>query len=135
MEETYGGRENRRYRRIKKKFAIDIHVHSKDKPAAAGGDDMLSLQDISAGGALISYNKEIKIGVLVDLGIKFSETNIVKCLGRVIRVQPSNRPKASGQPQMYDIALKFIESVDKDKELLLYGIIEEYRAGETEGKD
>ena len=135
MEKPNDNRDKRRYRRIKRKFAIEIHINFKDKSAMAGGDDIFYLQDISAGGALFSYNKEIRIGVLVDLSIRFSEYNTVRCLGRVIRVQPSNQPKVSGQPQLYDIALRFIESADKEKEAFLYRIIEEYHAKGANGKD
>lgn len=134
MGKSHTGSERRKYRRLRKKIVVRLQVHSKDKAAAGGGHDIISLQDISAGGALLTYNKEIDIGTLVELNMRFATfPESINCLGKVIRVQPAS-PKTSAQIPLYHIAVRFIETVDKKEQQLLEEIIEEYHSREVGDK-
>lgn len=135
MKKASDEQEKRRHRRIKEKFPIKLKVHSRNRPAAYGKDEVVSLQDISAGGALLNYSRKLEIGTFVELDINIGMLSApVKCLGKVIRVEPSAQPKTPDQPSRYNIAVRFIETTDKKEEELLNKAIEEYYSREINNK-
>lgn len=130
-EEADSGPGRRKFKRIDKKFEVRLHVYSDKKAAIPGRYDMVSLKNISAGGALFAYNKELKIGALVDLNITspiLSEP--VKCLGRVIRVEPASQSRMPGQIPLYYTAVRFIETMDRKEQEMINNIVEEYLSKE-----
>lgn len=136
MKEVSGGEEKRKFRRIKEKFPIKLQVYSRGRPAAYGKYEAAFLQDISAGGALFNYSKKLEIGTFVELVINMGTLpEPVKCLGKVIRAEPSAQPKTPGEkPPLYNIALRFIETADKKEEELLRKAIEEYYSRQRNNK-
>lgn len=127
MEKGYIGPERRRFKRMEKEFVIKLRVYPKDKITLAGGHDAVSVQNIGGGGALFSYGKEIEVGRFIDLKIKFSGLHEpIKCLGKVVRIEPSDKSKTPRRPPLYHIAVRFIETIDRKEEEIINNIVEEY---------
>ena len=86
------GKEKRKYKRTGLPYymaALQIKHHEGLKTTSAGWDWVV-LKDLSAGGALFSYNKNLEIGTLLDLIIDVSKyTPAINCVGRVIRIEQS----------------------------------------------
>lgn len=132
MGKDYEGPERRRYRRINRKLVIRLQVYPEKKVMPKGGHDIVSVNNISAGGILFSYGKELDKGKFVDLQINFPELNEpVRCLGKVVRVEPPGESKAGGQMPLYYIAVRFIQTRDKSEEDMISGVIEKYHAMDT----
>ena len=86
------GKERRKYKRTGKPYyMIRFRIkHHGDLKASTAGGDWVVLKDLSAGGALFSYNKYLEIGTLLDLKIDVSaSTPAINCVGRVNRIEQS----------------------------------------------
>lgn len=136
MEKADSGAEKRRFKRIEKKFVVTLRVYSDKKTTLAAKYDIVSLKNISAGGALFAYNKELKIGTLVDLNIASPMlAEPVACLGRIIRVEPPSQSMLPGQIPLYNIAVRFIETMDRKEQGMINNIVEGYLSREKGAKE
>lgn len=135
MAKAYTGPERRRFKRIKKEFVIKLRVYPKGKVILKGEHDEVSVQNIGGGGVFLSYGKEIEIGRFVDLNIKFSGLHEpIRCLGKVVRIEPSNQSKTPGQPPLYHIAVRFVQTTDRRAEEIINKVIEQYHSAEMHKK-
>ncbi len=86
------GKEKRKYKRTGLPYymaALQIKHHEGLKTTSAGWDWVV-LKDLSAGGTLFSYNKNLEIGTLLDLIIDVSKhTPAINCVVRAIRIEQS----------------------------------------------
>ena len=115
------GKEKRKYKRTGLPYymaALQIKHHEGLKTTSAGWDWVV-LKDLSAGGTLFSYNKNLEIGTLLDLIIDVSKyTPAVNCVGRTIRIEQSQAHSTR------HFAIEF-EDIDKQAKELLNKVTEE----------
>jgi c-di-GMP-binding flagellar brake protein YcgR len=108
--------ERRKYRRIEKKHFMArfrLKQYEALDPSSTNWDTVV-LKDISAGGMLCNYNKNLELDSLLDLKIDVPKsTPTINCVGKVIR---SYKPQSAS---MYDIAIRFIDIRRQEKELLI----------------
>jgi c-di-GMP-binding flagellar brake protein YcgR len=110
--------ERRKHKRIKRHFIVKLHIRSEAKPKEEENNmledwEMVTLQDMSAGGALFNYNKKLEENTLVDLKIEFPATkDTVNCVGKVLRVF-----EAPMKP-LYRVAVEFVEISEKDRNMV-----------------
>ena len=91
---------------------LRIKHHEEQKTSSAGWDWVV-LKDLSAGGALCSYNKHLEIGTLLDLKIEVSTSApAINCVGRVTRIEQSQPPSA------LHFAMEFEDIGKQEKELI-----------------
>jgi hypothetical protein len=93
--------------------------HHEGLKTSSAGWDWVVLKDLSAGGALCSYNKHLEIGTLLDLKIEVStSTPTINCVGRVTRIEQSQPPST------LHFAIEF-EDIDEQEKKLINKIAEE----------
>ncbi len=75
--------------------------------------DKVAVKDLSAGGILFIYNKNLGLDSLLDLKIDVSiATPTIKCAGKVTRIEQS-------QPHtIYRMATEFTEIGEQEKEII-----------------
>ncbi len=114
------GKERRKYKRIEKPYMVRLRVkHHEGLKTSSAGWDWVVLKDLSAGGALCSYNKHLEIGTLLDLKIEVStSTPTINCVGRVTRIEQSQPPST------LHFAIEF-EDIDEQEKKLINKIAEE----------
>ncbi len=108
------GQERRIYKRIEKPYMARLRVKQYEGLGISSAEwDMVALKDLSAGGVLFNYNKNLGIGTLLDLKIDVSTaTPTIKCAGKVTRIELS-------QPHfILRIATEFTEIAEKEKEMI-----------------
>lgn len=128
MESDYTGSEKRKYKRIKRQLVIGMSLHSDNKIETINAYDMVSINDICAGGTLINYDRPMKINMLVDLNMKFAGiSEPVKCIGKVIRIELPKDTKSPKQVPIYHVAVSFIAIEEKDKKAI-NDVVERYYA-------
>ncbi len=115
------GKERRKYKRTGLPYymtAFQIKHHEGLKTSSAGWDWVV-LKDLSAGGALFSYNKNLEIGTLLDLIVDVSKhTPAINCVGGVTRIEQSQPHSA------LHFAIEF-EDIDKQAKELINKVAEE----------
>lgn len=106
--------DQRQYKRIPRRFILRFRVRpSEGKECGPGGWDVVTVEDLSAGGALIDFAKELPIGSLLDILITFPLSDQpIKCVGKVLRVE-----KSPVSP-IYKIGVVFEGLDPKDKEMI-----------------
>ena len=106
--------EKREYTRAEKPFVLRLRIKPEnDHKATSVGWNMVSANNLSAGGVFLYYVKELEIGTLVELKISIPEsTTSIYCVGETIRT--SKQPKS----QIYEIAISFKEIENKERELI-----------------
>lgn len=106
--------ERRKYARMERPFVVNLSVRPHDKPRKKNIEwETVTAKNLSAGGALFYYHKELEVGQLIELQIYFvTFKTIIKCVGKVIRVQ---KPPSS---IIYRVAVSFIEIGDKEKNMI-----------------
>ena len=106
------GQEKRKYRRIEKSFMARFRVkqfEGVDKPLTIW--EAVTLENISAGGTLFNYKKNLGLDSLLDLKIYVStSTSVINCVGKITRIE---EPKAD---TMFRIAIEFKEIDEREKE-------------------
>jgi hypothetical protein len=110
----YKDRERRKYKRIEKPFMARLRIKQYEGLEISSAEwDVVVLRDLSAGGALFNYNKNLGIDSLLDLKIDISaSTPTIKCVGRVTRIEQS-------QPHYtLRIATEFTGIEEKEKEMI-----------------
>jgi len=109
-------RERREYKRIEKKhFMARLRVKQYvGLDRSLNTWDRVNLKDISAGGMLFNYNKNLRINSLLDLKIDvLKSTPTINCVGKVTR---TDKPRSTSN---YGIAIRFIDIRKQEKELLI----------------
>ncbi|NQT23226.1 MAG: PilZ domain-containing protein [Candidatus Omnitrophica bacterium] len=108
--------ERRKHRRLKRHFIVKFRIKSqtkphKDKDEASAKWEMVTLQDLSAGGALFNYNEKIDVGTFIDFMIEFPlGEGDIQCVARVLRCNPiPARP-------LFGIAVIFAEISEEEAE-------------------
>jgi hypothetical protein len=87
--------------------------HYEGSKTSSAGWDWVELKDLSAGGALFSYNKHLEMGTLLDLIIDVSVfTPAINCVGRVTRIEQSQPPST------LHFAIEFKDIDEQAKELI-----------------
>jgi len=106
--------EKRKYTRAEKLFSLELQVKPDEDQRTTSGDwNMASADNLSAGGAFFYYNKDLKIGSLVDLRMFVPESKTsLYGVGKIIRV------KKNIKPSIYDIAVEFTEIDEQTREII-----------------
>ncbi len=105
----------RKYKRIEKPYNMArFRIRSEEAQEMESDDwDSVILRNLSEGGALFIYKKDLGIGTLLDLKIDVPGfIHIINCVGKVIRI---------GQFQstsMFCTAIKFIDIGEQEKEAI-----------------
>jgi len=111
IAKSYLGAERRHYKRINKNFMSKLRIWEEtENKIVESGWNMVSLQNLSAGGVLMNLNRSIDVNSLVDLKINFPMADEpIECTGKVVRVEdPSDVP-------LYRVAVTFTKIKEEDK--------------------
>ena len=115
------GKEKRKHKRTgKPHYMVRLRIkrHEGLRTSSAGWD-WVELKDLSAGGALFSYNKHLEIGTLLDVIVDVStSTPAITCVGRVARIEQSQLHST------LHFAIEF-EGIDEQEKELINKIAEE----------
>ncbi len=119
----YKGQEKRKYKRVGKQYMARFKIRSDEAQEMESHDwDPVILKNLSVGGTLFFYNKELEIGTLIYLKIYVPKALlIINCVAKVIRI---DKPRSTS---MTCIAIKFTEIGEREKELInksVEGILE-----------
>lgn len=108
------GSEKRGHRRIVKHYILRFQVRqAQAEETNLKAWEVVTVEDLSAGGALINFERELEIGSLLDIMITFPLSDEpIKCVGKVLRVQKSQRAP------IYRIGVVFTELSERDKDLI-----------------
>ena len=110
--QTMNWEEKRKHKRIQRKFVAHFHVRPHD-PAAKTKWDIVTVRNLSAGGVLFNYDKELTEGRIVDFKINFPGCkDPIVCVAKIIRIEA---------PVDYGIlptAVFFAEISEKDKKAI-----------------
>jgi len=109
----YANIEKRNHKRINKCFT------ARFKERNIPGWDIVTLRNLSAGGAIFNYNRRLDVGSLLDFKVDFPiGENPITCSAKVIRVDEPFFPPTFG------IATEFTSIEGRSRELIS-------RAGDT----
>ncbi len=121
----YKGQERRKYKRIelaKRKYKKIIppyiarfRVKQYEGQEMSSPDwDIVAVKNLSAGGIIFDYyNRNLKIGSLLDLKIDFLKSiPTINCIGRVIRIEESQLNS------MFRIATECTEIDEQEREMI-----------------
>ncbi len=118
------GHEKRKYKRIeltkrKDKKIVPPYIARLRVGRCEGQEmsspewDIVAVKNLSAGGMVYDYNKNLELETLLDLKIDFFKSiPVINCFGRVVRVE---------EPQLnsrFRIAAEFIEIDEQEKEMI-----------------
>jgi c-di-GMP-binding flagellar brake protein YcgR len=110
----YNNHKRRKYKRMENPYMARFRIKQyKDLERSSAEWDVVVLKDLSAGGALFNYNRNLRIGSLLDLKIDVSTTTpTIKCAGKVTRIEQS-------QPHsILRIATEFTEIDEREKKII-----------------
>ena len=107
-------KEKRAYRRIKKSFLARLKIMpSKFNKLRGAFWDLITTKNLSAGGLLFNYYKEVPAGVELELRIIFPLADRpIECIAKVIR---SDKIIDNGVKSAYRIAACFEDINEKDQ--------------------
>ena len=110
MEKTqYSGEEKRRFKRLYKQFVVRIQIQS----GLTKDWDVLVIRNISRGGMLFTYHKQLSEGMILNLKINVAlNKDPIYCKGKVIHV------RAFGDPRIYEAGVCFTEISVSDGDLI-----------------
>jgi hypothetical protein len=110
----YKGQERRKYERREKPFMVRFRtIPLVAEKMVSTGWDMVPVKNLSAGGMLFDYNKNLELGTLLDLNIDAPKSTLtMNCVGKILR---SDKLQSTS---MFCIAIKFIEIGKREKELI-----------------
>jgi hypothetical protein len=150
MERTKSVAEKRNYKRIeleKRKdkkivtpYIARFRIKQYEEQETSSPDwNIVAVKNLSAGGMLFNYNKNLEIGSLLDLRIDISKSipAIISCIGRVIRIEeprPLLIQKNQSQNSMFHIATEFTE-IDEQKREMINTNIENILRGKAKNKN
>lgn len=110
---AYPGEEKRSYKRIDHRFYTSFRIYPEVKTKEVFNWDMTVIKNLSAGGLLFNYNKELLIGMLLEFKIIFpASTRPIQCSAMVLRVDKNPLRR------IYSMAVRFIEINDSDREAI-----------------
>ncbi len=120
---SYDGIEKRKYKRIEKPFIARFRVRQYDDHETVSTKwDMVAVKDLSAGGMLFIYNKNLGIDSLLDLKIEVSKTTpTINCVGKIIRI---DEPPIS--PSVFGIATEFTKIGEQEKAMINTTLLKGY---------
>ncbi|MDR4496491.1 MAG: PilZ domain-containing protein [Candidatus Scalindua sp.] len=106
--------EKREFKRIEKPFMARFRVKQyKGLEMSSFYWDMVSVKNVSAGGMLFYYNRNLGFESLLELKINISHTTpTINCLGKVIRIE---EPEPHS---LFRIATSFTDIGKKEKEII-----------------
>ncbi len=116
----YNDLERRKYKRKEKPYMVRFRtIPLVAKKMVSTDWDMVPVKNLSAGGMLFDYNKNLELDSLLDFKIDISKyTPIINCVGEIIRIEEL-------QPtSVFCIAIKFIGIGKKEKEMISKAIEE-----------
>jgi hypothetical protein len=104
--------ERRQHKRIKKNFVARFRLKNVNEHTDCQQDwQMVTTQNLGAGGVLFNYDKEIPVGSIIDILINFPQIkNPVNCIGRVLRIDKT------GSSALIKIAANFIDISQQDQQ-------------------
>lgn len=109
----YTGQERRRYKRIRKHFIAQFQAMDEGEKKNDASWEMVTLQNLGAGGALFNYDKRLQKGSLINMHINFPLlSNPIRSIAKVIRIQESDASPVFG------IAAVFIEIAEEQKKII-----------------
>ncbi len=110
----YKGPERRKYERREKPVMVRFRTIPLVAEKMVSADwDMVPVKNLSAGGMLFDYNKNLELDSLLEFEISISKsTPPVNCVGKIIRIEEL-------QPiSMFRIEIKFTEIGEQEKKLI-----------------
>ncbi len=116
----YKYRERREYERREKPYMVRFRtIPLVAIKMVSTGWDMVPVKNLSAGGMLFDYNKNLELDSLLDLKIDISRsTPTINCVGKIIRIEEL-------QPNsMLRIATEFRE-IDEQEKAMINTTVEE----------
>ena len=107
-------KEKRAYRRIEKSFLTRLKIMpSKLNKLKEAFWDLITTKNLSAGGLLFNYYKEVPIGAELELRIVFPLADRpIECVGKVVR---SQKIIDNGVKSAYRIAACFEDINEQDQ--------------------
>ena len=116
----YNDLERRKYKRIEKPYMVRFRtIPLVAKKMVSTDWDMVPVKNLSAGGMLFDYNKNLELDSLLDLKIDVSiVTPTINCVGKIIRISESI------PPSIFGIATEFAEIEEHEKEMISKAIEE-----------
>ncbi len=111
METDYQGRERKAFKRIKQQFTTRIRVSNLDEML---GWNLVVSRNLSAGGILFNFDREIPMDTPVELKIQFPLLrDPIFCKGKVVRVQRSELPSIYSIAALFThIDTPFVETIN-----------------------
>ncbi len=116
----YNDLERREYKRIEKLFMVRFRtIPLVAKKMVSPDWDVGAVKDLSAGGMLFHYNKNLELDSLLDLKIDIlKSTPTINCVGKVTRIDHSHLHS------ILSIATEFTEIEEQEKEVISKAIEE-----------
>ena len=129
----------RKYKRIEKPYMARFRVKQYEDQEMSSPDwDIVAVKNLSAGGVLFNYNKNLEIDSLLDLKIDISKsTPTINCVGKIIRIEEFQHLLTQDvQPlnSMFRIATEFTE-IDKQERDMINITVEETLRKEAKGRN
>ncbi len=116
----YKGQERRKYKRMDKPVMVRFRtIPLVAKKMVSTDWDMVPVKNLSAGGMLFDYNKNLELDSLLDLKIDVSiVTPTINCVGKIIRIAESI------PHSIFGIATEFRE-IDEQEKAMINTTVEE----------
>ncbi len=110
----YNDLERRDYKRIEKLFMVRFRtIPLVAKKMVSPDWEVGAVKDLSAGGMLFYYNKNLELDSLLDLEIDIlKSTPTINCVGKVTRIDHSHLHS------ILSIATEFTEIEEQEKEVI-----------------
>jgi CheY-like chemotaxis protein len=139
---VYNVTEKRKYERMEPKtskcFARFRVKQYEDQEMSSPDWDTVAVKNLSAGGMLFHYHKDLEIDSVMDLTIDISAyTPTIKCVGRVIRIEEFQSLSTQDVQPLHSIrciATEFTEISKQERETIDITVEETLRK-ETNGKN
>ncbi len=108
------GIEKRKYKRIEKPFMAGLRVRQYEGHETVSTKwHKVAVKDLSAGGMLFDYNKNLELDSLLDFKIDISKyTPTINCVGKIIRI---DKPIPIS---IFGIAIEFTEIEEHEKKII-----------------
>ncbi len=116
----YNDLERRKYKRKEKPYMVRFRtIPLVAKKMVSTDWDEVAVKNLSAGGMLFDYNKNLELDSLLDLKIDVSiVTPTINCVGKIIRIAESI------PHSIFGIATEFTEIEEHEKEMISKAIEE-----------
>jgi hypothetical protein len=110
----YDNTEKRKYERIDISYTTRFRIKQYEGREMFSPDrNIIAVKNLSAGGMLFDYNKNLGFDSLLDLKIDFFKSiPAINCIGRVVRIEERQ------SDSMFRIATEFTEISEQEKETI-----------------